>query len=355
MADKNIMKELKKLFCNASAQAFLITSVSNKRYLTGYSGPGHLLLTQNKDYFFTNSMCAEDARKHMKGFEVCETSADNDRLKAILENLNITGLAFESGDVSHKEWTGFTQRFSGVELKPVDGWVEHFRKIKGATEVLYMERAQKAADIAFQQIIGDITPGVMERDLCIMLEDAIRKQGSFDIAFPTIVVSGHRSSLPHGEPSDKKLCPGDIVTFDFGAKFDGYCSDISRTVIMSPSGARQEEMYNIVLKAQETALSVIKEGIPAREIDFAARKVIEEAGYGKYFIHSTGHGVGLEVHEFPSLSGKSEAFLEEGMVITVEPGVYVPGFGGVRIEDMVLVTRGGYKNFTGCSKNLVIV
>jgi Xaa-Pro aminopeptidase len=352
---KNVLYELKEMMLKESVQAFLVTSASNRRYLTGYSGPGQILITQKQDYFFTNTMCLEDARKQVEDFVVYEISAGNDRLKETLDNLNITLLAFESSGVSYKEWRGFTERFLDVELKPVDGWVEHYRKIKTDAELSYMKRAQEAADTAFKQVLASIVPGASERDLCIMLENAIKRQGAFDIAFPTIVVSGYRSSLPHGEPTDKRLCPGELVTFDFGAKFNGYCSDTSRTVIMSPSEPMQEELYNIVLKAQETALSVVKAGIPAREVDFAARKVIEEAGYGKYFFHSLGHGVGLDVHEFPAVSGKSQAFLEEGMVITVEPGIYIPGTGGVRIEDMVLVTREGYKNFTGCPKNLVII
>jgi len=183
----------------------------------------------------------------------------------------------------------------------------------------------------------------------------MRKMGSEGVAFPFIVVSGPRSSLPHGQPSTRKLEPGDFVTFDFGARFQGYCSDMTRTIVIGPLDEKHKEIYEVVLAAQLTALDVIGPGVIGKEVDLAGRKVIEEAGYGEYFGHGIGHGVGLNVHERPSVGRTSEDILEPGMVITVEPGIYIEGFGGVRIEDMVVVTEEGMRNLTASRKELIVV
>jgi len=350
------LKKIREKMANIQVDAFLVSKPENWRYISGFTGDsGTLLISQKESILFTDSRYAEQAQKETEGFTVIETSLGEDIVKKTVMMLGLKRIAFEKDHVSYSGWEKLKERFCEQELVGVGGWVEELRMKKTPEEIRCIRKAQEIADQAFALLTHAVKPGATERDLALELEFTMRRMGSDGVAFPVIAVSGPRSSLPHGQPSTKKLNPGEFVTFDFGARYGGYCSDTTRTFVLEPLDKKHEEIYNIVLQAQLAALAAVKPGAPAKEVDLVGRKIIEEAGYGKYFGHGIGHGVGLNVHEGPRVNQKSEDILEPGMVITVEPGIYIPGFGGVRIEDLVLVTEDGKEVLSSSPKDLVLM
>jgi len=336
--------------------AFLITTYLNWRYLTGFKGDaGQILVTENSSYVFTDSRYTEQAESEAPDFKVVQTSLDSDLLKETLKKEGVRSLAFEKDQVTYANYERMTERFEGVTLKGISGWVEDLRMRKTPEEIALIAKAQEIADEAFSLVTRSVRVGATERELAMELEFTMKRLGAESLAFPLIVVSGARSSLPHGQPTDNKVSPGDFLTFDFGARYEGYCSDETRTFVIGHLDKRHEEIYKIVLEAQLAGLEAAKPGVPGKAVDAAARKVIENAGYGEYFGHGTGHGVGLAVHEGPSAGKKGETILEPGMVITVEPGIYIPGFGGCRIEDLVVITENGKEILSGSPKELTVI
>ncbi|MBE3593553.1 MAG: aminopeptidase P family protein [Candidatus Carbobacillus altaicus] len=338
-------------------EALFVTSPANRRYLTGFTGSsGMVLLTETETYLFTDFRYTEQAMQEAPEVEVVESSHSPwDTIAEKLKHLGISRVGFEREHVTVEmydalpkgdglQWIG-TTHLVGRKLRPY----------KSPEEIAKIKRACALADEAFMHILSLIAPGVTERELALELKWFMEKHGADGTSFETIVASGDRGALPHGVASNKKIRAGELITFDFGALLDGYVSDITRTVAVGQVDQALLTIYDTVLRAQERALAGIRAGVRAREIDQLARSLIEEAGYGERFGHSTGHGLGLEVHEWPVLSGRSEAVLEDGMVVTVEPGIYVPGLGGVRIEDDVLVTQDGYELLTAAPKTLLVV
>jgi Xaa-Pro aminopeptidase len=339
-----------------SLDGFLVTNYANWRYLSGFQGhSGSLLITGTDALLFTDSRYAEQAEKEAPEFSVVRTSPDDDALKKTVKQKGLGRLGFEKDYITYSNWEKLRDRLEGVELVGLSGVVEKLRMIKTPEEISKIAKAQEIADQAFGLLTGAIRVGATELELATEFDFTMRKMGSEEVAFPLIVVSGERSSLPHGVPTNKPLEDGDFVTFDFGATYDGYRSDETRTFVMGHLDARHDEIYNVVLKAQMAAVDKVGPGVPAREIDLTGRRIIEDAGYGEYFGHGIGHGVGLNVHEGPSVARKSEDILAPGMVITVEPGIYIPGFGGVRIEDLVLVTEDGHRVLSASPKELTVL
>ena len=352
----DVLEKLRTKLVEDSVDGLLISKPENWRYVSGFTGDsGVLLITAEHSFLFTDSRYTEQARSEAPDFTVVKTVIEEDVVKNTVNELGLKRIGFEKDYVTYAMWERLRDRFEKQELVGISGWVEELRMIKTSEEVEYISRAQKIAENAFERLLPLIKVGTSEIDLALELEFTMRKMGSEGVAFPFIVVSGPRSSLPHGQPSIRKLEPGDFVTFDFGARFQGYCSDMTRTIVIGPLDEKHKEIYEVVLAAQLTALDVIGPGVLGKEVDLAGRKVIEEAGYGEYFGHGIGHGVGLNVHERPSVGRTSEDILEPGMVITVEPGIYIEGFGGVRIEDMVVVTEEGMRNLTASRKELIVV
>ncbi|HHY17183.1 MAG TPA: aminopeptidase P family protein [Firmicutes bacterium] len=350
------LENLRKKIHGASLDALLISKPENWRFISGFTGDaGVLLITARESFIFTDSRYTEQAQKEAPGFTVIKTVLEQDVVQEMVQRLGLKRIAFEKDYVTYANWQRLVERLGDRELTGVSGWVEELRAIKTPREVEYITKAQEITDTAFNLLIPSVKAGVKEIELALELEFAMRKMGSDGVSFPLIVVSGPRSSLPHGVPSERELEPGDFVTFDFGARYEGYCSDMTRTLVVGPLDNKHRDVYGTVLEAQLAALDVIRPGIAAKEVDLAGRRVIEKAGYGEYFGHGIGHGVGLNVHERPSVGKASEAILEPGMVITVEPGIYIPGFGGVRIEDLVLVTEDGKRNLTAGKKELTVV
>ena len=300
------LEKLRLKMSQVPVDAFLVSNMQNWRFVSGFTGDaGTLLITRDEAIIFTDSRYTEQAEQEAPDYTVIKTVVEKNVLKETIDKIRISRIAFEKDYVTYSRWEKLKETLSGQELIGVSGWVEELRAVKSEEEAGYIARAQGIADEAFSRLLPLVKAGASEMDLALELEFTIRKLGSEGIAFPFIVVSGARSSLPHGVPTSKKLEPGDFVTFDFGARCNGYCSDMTRTVVVGHASDKHREIYDLVLRAQLAALEVIKPGVMAREVDLAGRRVIEEAGYGEYFGHGIGHGVGLNVHEKPSV-GKTQ-------------------------------------------------
>lgn len=351
---KERIEKLRERFAGAGVEALYITNPENRFYLSGFTGTaGSLLLGLNNSYLFTDFRYTGQAARECPDYQVIETSGESSEvLREYLTGEGISLLGLEGDYLTYNQFQTLKEKLGGVELKTVDGLVEELRARKDKDETAFIEEAVRLADEAFKEVLPLIRPGVPEREVALQLEYFMRRLGAEGAAFKTIVASGYRSALPHGVASSRIMAPGDFVTLDFGAVYNGYHSDITRTVVLGRPEKKQEEIYQLVLEAQMSAIESLRAGIKASDVDGAARRIIEQAGYGKQFGHGTGHGVGLSIHEKPRLSAKDQSLLEEGMVVTIEPGIYLPGWGGVRIEDTVLVLNGGCRVLTRTSKLL---
>lgn len=336
--------------------ALLVTNPYNRRYVTGFTGSAGVAVVSAEDaVFITDFRYTEQAEKQVQGFRIVKHE------KTIIEEvanqakqMNIKTLGFEKDNVSFGTYELYNGKVD-AELKPVSGIVEKLRMVKSADEIEILKQAAKIADDAFAHICTFIKPGVTELEVSNELEMFMRKQGAASSSFDTIVASGERGALPHGVASDKVIQAGELVTLDFGALYNGYISDITRTVAVGEPTEKMKEIYEVTLAAQELALEKIKPGMTGIEADAIARDYIKSKGYGDAFGHSTGHGIGLEVHEGPALSFRSETVLVPNMAVTVEPGIYLPGIGGVRIEDDILITEDGNVRLTHSPKELIIL
>ena len=349
---KERIEKLRERFAGAGVEALYITNPENRFYLSGFTGTaGSLLLGLNNSYLFTDFRYTGQAARECPDYQVIETSGESSEvLREYLTGEGISLLGLEGDYLTYNQFQTLKEKLGGVELKTVDGLVEELRARKDKDETAFIEEAVRLADEAFKEVLPLIRPGVPEREVALQLEYFMRRLGAEGAAFKTIVASGYRSALPHGVASSRIMAPGDFVTLDFGAVYNGYHSDITRTVVLGRPEKKQEEIYQLVLEAQMSAIESLRAGIKASDVDGAARRIIEQAGYGKQFGHGTGHGVGLSIHEKPRLSAKDQSLLEEGMVVTIEPGLYLPGWGGVRIEDTVLVLNGGCRVLTRTPK-----
>lgn len=339
------------------ADGVMITSAPNLRYFTGFAGgEGVCLVGKDFKYLFVDSRYTVAARLEAADFEVVEFKGGKlaDEMQTRLKKHCVNELLFEDRALCVEEFNRYNDKFEGVELKGLSNELKKLRMVKTEEEKADMRVAESIGDKAFEHILPYIKEGVSENDIAAEIEYRMRRHGSEKTSFDTIVVSGVKSSMPHGIPSGKLLEAGDFVTMDFGCIYNGYCSDMTRTVAVGKVSAKQKEIYDTVLKAQLEGLNTIKAGIKGCVADKSARKVIEDAGYGECFGHSLGHGVGLEIHELPNLSPASDILLCKDMVVTCEPGIYVEGFGGVRIEDMVIVTENGVENLAASNKELII-
>jgi len=347
------LQNLKELMRKKNIEAFVIYKPVNVTYITGFTGDDSVaFVTHDRAIFITDGRYTEQAVKEVKNFEVIEhKNGIKEVLKEYIKTLGIKKLAFEES-VSYGQYRELKE-FLEIDLIPEVNVVETLRMVKDDQEIENIKKAQNITDKAFEYLLNFIKVGMTEKEVALELEYFMKKQGAEALSFDTIVASGKRSSLPHGKASEKVIEEGDFVTIDFGCKVNGYCSDMTRTIVMGRASEKQKEIYNIVLEAQQKAIDNLKAGLMAKEADLLARSLIEEKGYGKYFTHSLGHGVGLEIHEAPSLSFKKEEILKERVVVTVEPGIYIPDFSGVRIEDMVLLKEDGVINLTKSPKYLI--
>lgn len=340
----------------AQVDGFLITSTYNRRYMTNFTGSaGVVLITQKEAKFITDFRYVEQAGKQALGFEIVQHEGlIAEEVANQAKAMGITKLGFEQDHITFALYKVYEAAIEG-ELVPVSGMIEKLRLIKTPSEIKILKEAAEIADAAFTHIAQYIRPGLTELAVSNELEFFMRKQGAASSSFDTIVASGHRGALPHGVASDKVIEKGELVTLDYGAYYNGYVSDITRTVAVGAPSDELKGIYDIVLEAQLRGMAGIKPGMIGKEADALTRNFISEKGFGEYFGHSTGHGIGLEVHEGPALSIRSDTILEPGMVVTVEPGIYVPGVGGVRIEDDVIITIEGNESLTHSTKELIIL
>lgn len=356
-----LFKRLSSRLCANKKQGALITSETNIRYLTDFANSeGVLLVTAGEVYFLVDFRYGEAARKQVTGCKAVVYSKLLDSMKEILQKHGVCEVLFETSQMTVKTMQRYKQSMEQYGCTMVtndilDSTLRDMRIIKTPEEIERMKTAQKITEESYLELLNIVKPGVSERKLAFELEFLMRKKGASGISFDLITITGKKTSMPHGVPGDDIVQTGDLVTFDIGALYDGYHSDMTRTIAVGEISEYQKEIYDIVYNAQMQALSRVKAGVTACEIDKTARDIIEKAGYGEYFRHSTGHGVGLDIHEEPFVSPKSNTILSENMVITVEPGIYLPDQFGVRIEDMVRVTKDGCDNFASLPKELIVV
>ncbi len=338
--------------------ALIITGV-NRHRLTGFrSSLGYLFIINGKKLLYVDSRYIEAATKKANSdVEVRILKKLSDAINEIITEFGVTAIEYEADislrlDKNLKTFFGEVRAEASEELSNL---ISSARSIKTRDEVSCVMTAQRAAEAAFDDILDFIKPGVTEREIKLRLEYKMQLSGAEGMSFSTIAISGKNTSMPHGAPTDKPVEAGDFVTMDFGGMYAGYCSDMTRTVAVGFVTEEMERVYNTVLSAQLSAIEKAGAGVAAKDVDNAARSVIENAGYGKYFQHSTGHGVGLEVHEEPNLSPSSDKILRAGNLVTVEPGIYLPEKFGVRIEDMLYIGENEVENLTNSQKKLIIL
>ncbi len=354
--EKRISKLKEKLKEN-DIEAFLVTKKENVRYLSQFTGTsGKLLITQNDSVFITDFRYLDQAEEQTDGCVIEEISSNFiEGFSELLKRKKIRNLSFESQDLSFKMYQNLKEKLDLDSLNPVESMVEKLRMIKDHSEVEKIKKAVEIADHGFQFLLEFIEPGKTEKEVALELEFFMKRNGGEKNAFDFIVASGKRGALPHGVASNKKIETGDLVTIDFGTVYQGYHSDITRTVAVGEPDPKLKEVYELVLKAQKNVIAEIKAGMSCVEADKIARDIIAEAGYKENFGHGLGHGIGLEIHEGPRVSYTSEDSLKPGMVVTDEPGIYISGLGGIRIEDDLLITESGCEVLNSASKELIII
>ncbi|GAB4321294.1 MAG: Xaa-Pro peptidase family protein [Candidatus Sumerlaeia bacterium] len=342
--------------------AAVILDRANTRYLSGFAGTySYIVITQDEARFITDFRYWERAKAEVRNFEIVRQDRNAAAtLRAVFETLAPRTIGFEE-EISWAQVRFLKSCARRAKWIPISDSVRELRLIKDAAEVRAVARAAAIADKVFAQICTELRPGLSERQISRRLRDLLEQAGAEGESFPNIVAGGPHSAQPHAHPTDRRIRKGEILTLDFGAIVDGYCSDMTRTVFVGrpPAGsaksAELKKIYGIVLEAQERALAAVAPGRTTIEVDAAARDVIRDAGYAECFGHGTGHGVGLEIHEPPRLAPGHESVLREGMIVTIEPGIYVAGTGGVRIEDLVLVTARGARRLSKAPKNLTVL
>lgn len=357
------MRESLRLFMSrlpCHTDGAIITSDLNRFYFTGLqSSAGVLLVNRHAAALIIDFRYIEKARQVLAdtGIQVIEQDGSfHDRVVSFFEEQQVTRVLVETDTMTVDEFADMQKKFPELSFgdsREVSELIRSLREQKLPEELECIKKAQQITDAAFSQVCNLIKPGMTERELELELYLAVRQHGGTGMAFDTIAVSGMNSSMPHGVPTDKPIAVGDFVTMDFGAVYQGYCSDMTRTVAIGEISDEQHRVYETVLNAQLLALQAIHPGASCRAVDAVAREYIDKAGYPGCFGHSLGHAVGLFIHESPSFSPKSEQVLKEGMVMTVEPGIYIAGKFGVRIEDMVYITENGMENITKSEKNLI--
>ncbi len=341
--------------------AGIISSPANIRYFTGFAtDSGHLIVSRNGSVFMTDSRYIEAAQATVDCCDVVEMKSAKELIPKYLKKFNCSSAAIEAHFVTVSGLRDYGKMFKADGFKTVfddrlDKCIRFLRCEKKAEEIECIKAAQAIAEKAFNHVIKYIKPGMTEKDVALALDFYMLKNGAEAISFDTIAVSGKKTSMPHGVPDGKIIEFGDFVTMDFGAVVGGYHSDMTRTVAIGEATDMMSDIYSTVLEAQLAAIKAAAPEAAASAVDFAARSIIEQAGYGAAFGHSTGHGIGIDIHEEPYVSAKSNYILRAGNVISAEPGIYLPNQFGVRIEDMLLITEGGSENLTSTPKELLIL
>ena len=350
--------ELRSLLCEAPYDALVLTSEISRRYATGFhSTAGAVYLSAKQAVFYTDFRYVEAARTAVTDFEVREIGGGKSYtavINELIEQDGVKKVALEDRMLTYAEYMSWASALHATAVRLEDG-MERLRVCKEDDEVHKIVAAQRIAEQALEEVLNDIKVGATEKEIAARLTYLMLHYGAENMSFDPIVVSGANSSKPHGVPTEKEIQAGDFVTMDFGCIVDGYCSDMTRTVAVGHVTDEMQTVYDTVLNAQLAGIAACKAGVTGREVDGAARKVIADAGYGNAFGHGFGHGVGLEIHEAPTAGPRGETPLPAGSIVTAEPGIYLPGKFGVRIEDMLYVIEDGCINLTEAPKQLVIL
>ncbi len=333
----------------------LISNGYNMRYLSGFSGAtGYLFITESRKVILTDFRYTIQAEAESNGYEVFEIDGSyEEAINLLIKEENVDILGFEGQDTLFFNYERLKEKLLLKRLVAIKDEITLLRAIKEPWELERIAQAERIGDLAFEKVLGDIKPGMTELEVAALIEYYLKSNGAENLSFSTIVASGINSSMPHAMPSNKKIENGDFLTMDFGCIYKGYCSDMTRTIVVGKASVEQKRIYQLVLDAQMAALEFIKAGYMGCEIDNVARKIIYDAGYEGCFGHGLGHSVGLYIHEDPRLSPKDQNIIQPNMTVTVEPGIYIKDFGGVRIEDLVCVTEAGAVNYTHSDKNLI--
>ena len=354
---KNIEK-YQSLLETGEVDALLLTSVYNRLYAAQYRvAEGVAVVTREGAYYFTDSRYIEAAEKNLKGFTVRMThpgSSEIERINEVIGEHTIKKLGFEENDMTYGDYLRYNEALHAV-LVPMQAKIDAFRATKEPWEIELMRKAQAITDQTFSELCKIIQAGMTEKELEAELLYRLYKHGAEGPSFDPIVVSGPNTSLPHGVPGERKLDFGDFITMDFGCIYGGYCSDMTRTVALGFVSEEMDKVYKTVLKAQLAGIAATKAGVAGRDIDGAARKVIADAGYGDYFGHGYGHSLGILIHEAPTANTRNDQPMPAGAVVSAEPGIYLPGKFGVRIEDVTVITETGCEVLTKSPKNLIIL
>ena len=339
-------------------QGLLLTSRYSRHYGAEYDiAEGMAIVSGTGCRYFTDSRYIEAAQNGLEGFEVLETNKEypySRRINDAIRDFGISTLGYEENYLTVAELREYEEKLS-AKLVPMNKQISSFRAVKEPYELQRMRKAQEITDAAFTQVLTKIQVGMTEKELCAELIYCLLKNGGEGLSFDPIVVSGPNTSLPHGVPGDRVLQEGDFITMDFGVIYQGYCSDMTRTVALGYATDEMKKVYDTVLQAQLAGIAATRAGVTGKEIDAAARQVITDAGYGSYFGHGYGHSLGLEIHENPNCNPSGDTVMAENMVCSAEPGIYLPGKFGVRIEDVVVFGADGCEILTASPKNLIII
>lgn len=349
-----------KILQSTTFDAVLLTNAANMRFVAGFTGEGYVYLSHKQALVVTDSRYTIAASAECTGFQVVEWDAKGyytPLMEAIYaDQIGTMGIEDEEITMSAYEKLCVQMKKAGVEkvrIEPLRDKVTQLRAVKSDREIENIRQAEAIGDRAFARVLTRLKAGMTEKEVAAWLEFYMKAEGADGFSFDTIAASGLHSAMPHAVPTDKALAEGDFLTMDFGCLYQGYCSDMTRTVVIGRASEKQRKVYDTVLNAQKTALAGIRPGMTGKEIDALARNVIRKAGFGKYFGHSLGHSVGLEIHEKPCFSPNEDTVIRPGMVITVEPGIYIENSFGVRIEDVVVITEDGCENITQSPKELI--
>lgn len=336
--------------------ALLVSSAYNLRYISNFTGSAGLsVVTQDEAYFITDFRYTEQAGNQASHMTIVEHKGDlYGEVEKIIKDNQLNTIGFEKNHITYSTFETLGDKLS-AELVPVEDIIENLRLIKDEEEIQIIQKAIEITEQAYEHILDYVKEGMTEIEVANELDFFMRNKGASGVSFDTIVASGHRSAMPHGVASEKKIEKGDMITIDFGCIYNGYVSDMTRTFALGDPGEELKNIYQIVLEANLKVTEAAKAGMTGAELDKIARDHITESGYGDQFGHSLGHGIGLEIHEGPGVSHRSETTLKENMIITNEPGIYVPGLGGVRIEDDLVIKEDGNQNLMTLSKDLVIL
>jgi Xaa-Pro aminopeptidase len=351
----NRLQKCRKLIADKGLDGLIISQPDNLRYLSGFTGSGWLLISERDAILALDFLYVEQAKQESSGFDITRIKQEpHNWLPGLVLDLGWRKLGFEATHISHDAYQKLAEAIqakqAAIELFATTGVVEQLRAVKEPEELVFITKAVKLADAALEEAKAIIRPGITDKEAAWEIERNLRQKGSEGVPFEIIVASGPDSALPHARPTEKAIGADEPVIIDMGARINGYCSDLSRTLLLGRASEKLQKIYGIVRQAQAAAIEGVTSEMAASQADQLARSVIEEAGYGDAFGHGLGHGVGLAVHEFPRLGLNSSDSLTEGTVFTIEPGIYLAGEGGVRIEDMVVLENGKARVLTGAPK-----